>query len=190
MAMIQSPVKEWKSTSFTPELFQQMIDNLVDGATRSAAAEAAGINRDTFYRWMHSSHDIYDAVTRAEAQAELRATQAVKTAISGYKSRKVTVRDTKDGPQTTVEESDEFRPDMATWWLERRRRDDYGQRLDVRNMPDDVFNRILEAVSGNRGALTPQQYPSVPQTLLTSAPIIEVKEQTSEPAGSDGRESD
>jgi hypothetical protein len=87
---------------------------LCAGATRKAAAAAAGIGQSTFHYWMRSGagDDATDlqrrlvvAVEVAEGEAELRATATVDDAIG----------------------SGDWK--AAAWWLERRRREDWGRQL-------------------------------------------------------------
>ena len=79
------------------------------GNTRTAAAAYAGIHRDTLYAWLARRPMFAQAVEKAEADAEVRATATVLKA-----AQKGTWQ-------------------AAAWWLERRRPADYGRRgrLDV-----------------------------------------------------------
>lgn len=89
----------------SPERIQAVLNALRVGNTRRASAAAAGVSHETFYRWMDDV-TFSDAVTQAEAEAELRFLgQIAKHAASS--------------------------PQAAQWWLERRRRDDYGQKNAV-----------------------------------------------------------
>ena len=85
---------------------------LCAGATRKAAAAAAGIGQSTFHYWMRSGagDDATDLQRRLVvavevAEAELRATATVNDAIGGGDWK------------------------AAAWWLERRRREDWGRKL-------------------------------------------------------------
>ena len=79
-----------------------VLEALRQGNTRRAASEAAGIHHATFYRWIEEDATLNDAVKKAEADAEQEAIKHVRSAFG-------------DSWQA------------AAWWLERRRRDDFGR---------------------------------------------------------------
>ena len=81
-----------------------------DGASNRLAAQIAGINESTFYEWWrHSDPDISKPLHDAAAEFEMR---MVKQA-------------TRDTPMAG--------PANSQWWLERRRRDEYGRKDSVEN---------------------------------------------------------
>jgi hypothetical protein len=55
----------------SPEREQAIVNALRVGNTRRAAAAAAEVSKDTFYRWLEDA-TFCDAVEKAEADAELR----------------------------------------------------------------------------------------------------------------------
>ena len=68
--------RPWKVTQ---ELRAAMCELLRGGATRGEAARAAGVARDTFYRWLRRSPEFARAVEEAEAGAvAVRANAAAK----------------------------------------------------------------------------------------------------------------
>jgi len=79
-----------------------VIAALKAGATRTTAAGAAGIHRDTFYQWRKENPTFSYAVTRAEAQAEINCVESLFQAS----------------------ERGDWRAAVA--WLSRRRREDWG----------------------------------------------------------------
>jgi transposase len=86
----------------SPEREQAVLNALRVGNTRRASAAAAGISHALFYTWLEDE-TFLDAVTKAEADAELRFLgQVAKHAATS--------------------------PQAAQWWLERRRPDEYGKR--------------------------------------------------------------
>lgn len=93
-----------RPTKLTPAVEELILDALRKGNTRTAAAEYVGIPRETLSRWMARSVTFRHAVTRAEAEAEVHAVDALR---DGY----------DDG---------DWRAALA--WLERRRHDDWGRR--------------------------------------------------------------
>ncbi len=91
---------------YTPERSRLVLEAISGGATRKAAALHAGIDQDTFGRWLKRYADFADRIARAEADVEVRCTALILNAA------------TTD-------------PRHAEWWLERRRPDDYGRRDKV-----------------------------------------------------------
>lgn len=88
----------------TPEREAAIMNALRAGNTRRAAAEFAGVDHATFYRWLERDATLRDDVIKAEADAEVRfLNQIAKAAV--------------DGTWTA-----------AAWWLERRRPEAYARR--------------------------------------------------------------
>jgi hypothetical protein len=89
----------------SPEREQAVLNALRVGNTRRASAEAAGVSHTLFYTWLEDG-TFLDSVTKAEAEAELRFLgQVAKHAVTS--------------------------PMAAQWWLEKRRREDYGPKTAV-----------------------------------------------------------
>lgn len=82
---------------------EAILKALRNGATRTASAEAVGVHRGTLTTWIERDPAFRSRIEQAEAECELIMTAYVAKAV-------------KEG-------------DIATtrWWLERRRRDDYGK---------------------------------------------------------------
>lgn len=83
------------------------------------------MNHQTLYLLMASDPNALDAIVRAEQEAEHRATVRVTSAFED--------RDTRVATQN------------AQWWLERRRRQDYGPSLDLGKIPTE---RLVELLQG------------------------------------------
>ncbi len=81
---------------------------LRDGNTRRASCARAGVSEDALARWLKSSAAFAEAVTRAEADAEIDHVSNIR--LAGR---------------------EDWRASLA--WLERRRPDDWGKRdrLDI-----------------------------------------------------------
>ena len=93
-------------TKRSPEREQAILNSLRVGNTRRASARAAEVSEDTLANWMKADSVFFGAVTKAEADAELRFLgQVAKHAVKS--------------------------PQAAQWWLERRRPADYRQRTGV-----------------------------------------------------------
>jgi hypothetical protein len=93
-----------RPTKLTPTTERIILDALEDGATRTAAFEAAGISRARISTYLRRFVTFRDGVIAAEATAELRAVRTIGQAI--------VAGDWK----------------AASWWLERRRHGDWGRR--------------------------------------------------------------
>ncbi len=128
--MLAEPAPYYKRT---PETLQAICDALEAGCTRRAAAWTAGISHDCFYQWIASDSDAADAISRAEAKSEAVATRRVTSAFTDGDSRVATQN--------------------AQWWLERRRRADYGPSLDLGKVPTD---RLLELLAGAAAGTEPE----------------------------------
>lgn len=87
----------------TPATEKAILDALRAGSTRTAAAEAATVPRETLSRWMARNVTFRHAVLQAEAQAEIMMT--------------VRLRQLADNGSVTA----------IMFWLERRRREDWGR---------------------------------------------------------------
>ncbi len=105
----------------TPQRVEAILGVLRSGGTIAAAAGAAEVSQATVYRWLRADARFRDAVKRAEAGAELRFTTTIVDAAMGH-------------PAEYDDAGQLIRPEVksawqaAAWWLERRRREDYGQR--------------------------------------------------------------
>jgi len=84
------------------------IDAIRAGNTRTAAARYAGIDDVTFYRWLNKDRQFRSDIEKAEATAEVAHVANVLQASNNGSWQ------------------------ASAWWLERRRRADYG-RADIPN---------------------------------------------------------
>ncbi len=75
----------------TPEIIECIKVALASGAYAETAAAAAGVSKDTLYRWLRGARqthatplllELSDAVRKAMAQAELRDLQVVQVAAN------------------------------------------------------------------------------------------------------------
>jgi len=100
-----------------------ILDALRVGNTRTAA-EAAGVPRETVSRWIARNVTFRHAVTRAEAEAEVRAVGHITDAAAGGTWQ------------------------ASAWWLERRRHHDWGKvdRVEVE------VRRVAARVAAQTGA--------------------------------------
>ena len=79
-----------RPTKLTPEVSAVIIENILHGATYKDAAEAAGVNYDTFNEWMRAGaegkagkfSEFFGAVRKAEAQCRLNMTRVIQSAAA------------------------------------------------------------------------------------------------------------
>jgi hypothetical protein len=108
---------------------EKILQALKAGNTRRAAAGYAGIHWDTFYAWLADDPTFSDAVYQAEANPEvICATSIVKAAQKG---------DWRAGDK----------------WLSKRRRDEWGDEINVRLLSNEQLRALAGA--GEEGAGAP-----------------------------------
>jgi hypothetical protein len=100
---------------YTPQVVEQICNLLKGGNTRKTSAIAAGISEETFYTWMREKLEFSESVKKAEEIAVARNVAIINKAAG----------DTWQA---------------AAWWLERRRRDDFGKhdKVDINATVKDV----------------------------------------------------
>lgn len=169
-----------RPTKFTPEKGELIAERLRAGSTRKAAAESVGVWYTTLLDWLQRGaeaksgqfHDFHDAVQRAEADAEVRNAAILQKAANGWDAgKKIITRKTVFKPRkitradgTVIEESVPHEEVTETtheerlfdWraaesWLKRRHPEAWGDRIDVKNLPDDILVRLLNRAAAERG---------------------------------------
>ena len=103
-----------------------LLEALRKGNTRRAACAVADVTPETFYVRLRENLTFSDDVTRAENEAEAFYAGVLKTAAP-----------------------DDWR--AAESWLKRRRRDDWGDRLDLGKLTDEQVIRLLESEAATGG---------------------------------------
>jgi hypothetical protein len=120
---VRKPRAKPRRSLRSPEREQAIVNALRVGNTRRAAAAAAEVSKDTFYRWLEDA-TFCDAVEKAEADAELRFLGVIAKAAP-------------------------IRWQAAAWWLERRRHEEYGRRDRVETSID--IQREIELIAAEHG---------------------------------------
>lgn len=150
-----------------------ILKALKRGATRTAACEKAGIHRATFYEWLKdpTKATFSDEVTRAEAEAEIHHTDTIHEAAAGGALILETVNEQyRKGELVGTTTTRRYAPPdakAAAFWLERRRRQEYGKQVDVnhsgqldtspgsgrtpREMSDDELDQRIAALEAAAG---------------------------------------
>ena len=94
---------------FSKERTERVLEAIRAGATRRAAAGHAGIDHATLYRWLERNATFATLLTRVEDDVEVRWTATIlQASLEDWRA--------------------------VAWWLERRRPEAYGRRLDTDNV--------------------------------------------------------
>lgn len=137
-------------TKFTRKARQDAIcEALRRGSTRSAAIALVGCDYSTFMQWLRFMPQFAKAVIQAEAEAQQVYEEAVLKAVKGYEVVTVKETVTNTGFSTVTERKQEWHPDIAKFWLERRRRADYGPEINLRAIPSETLRELLPESSVN-----------------------------------------
>lgn len=132
-----------RPSKLTPETHAVIVDAILHGATYKDAAEAAGVEYNTFNEWMKKGVDsksgayreFNEAVGVANAQCAVNFTRVIQTAAAKGDAK------------------------FALEWLKRRRRADWGDNVDVTTnnqpleTPKDDNVRFERAISTLANAL-------------------------------------
>jgi hypothetical protein len=105
--------------AYSDAVRNRLLSGLRLGMTRAAAAGNAGISRQTFYDWINGDEGFAAEVEIAEGKAEARYTSTVS--------------------ESTRAESEGIRLKAASFWLERRRPNEWRDRTSVEvTLPPEV----------------------------------------------------
>ena len=124
----QKKKKRGRKCTYSLEKADLIIKYLEAGNTKKASYEALGIDATTFYRWVEKYENFANRIKEAEARAEIRNVAIINKAA-----------------QTSWQAS--------AWWLERRRKEDYGKKeqldvttngKDINQLSDEELNARLE----------------------------------------------
>lgn len=136
-----------RPSKLTAELTDEICESLALGAPVETAAEAAGIDHATLYRWIDRGirgeepyAALCEAVMRARAKAEL---DLLRSAAAG---------DEKGVSYGQAR--------AACWLLERTRPTKYGQRINLKL--EEAVSEVLEVV---RGVCSPEDFARICERL-------------------------
>lgn len=171
-----------RPTKFNKAAGERICENLRSGCSRKAAAESVGVDYRTLLNWVEAGEkaksgeffQFFQALTRVEAEVELRNTSVMAKAAAGWDagSVKVTTRSvvkikrTVHPDGTIVDEpvvlqltsreettTKEFDWRAALEFLKRRRREDWGDHVNVDL--DREIAQLLAQLAGGGEAQTP-----------------------------------
>jgi len=109
---------------------ERVLTALRAGNTRTASAAYAGIHKDTFYAWMQADSVFSDAVSKAEADAEVRHVANIAKAAG------------------------EGSWQASAWWLERRRYEEWKRRDGIEWGKLSIGQLLALATASDPGAET------------------------------------
>lgn len=118
-----------RKTKRTPEVEKRIVDALRVGASRKDACDAAGVGERTFYEWLEDFPQFSQAVTHAEGACASLMAATIYEAARGQKDWRA-----------------------AESWLKRRRREEWGDSLDLRKLSDEELIARTKAILGGDGA--------------------------------------
>jgi transposase-like protein len=164
-----------RPSKLTPERAQAIVASVVNGATQSAAARAAGVGETTLYAWLRRGEDALDAVTD-ETLDPLERLQFVESSERLYAE----FRQAMTHAQGTIEQAvaselyrDAVRPaeQGGDWrarvaWLERRNPPDWRPPARIEHdATDRLASMLADAITlGEPDDLTAAAVPSGPST--------------------------
>ena len=117
-----------KTKAYTPMAarIEKIIKNMQLGHSKTAAAAAAGVSYDTFQHWQNRPV-VAEAIAQAEAEGELLHSRVIHKAATGFEVKHTRTITNEDGSQKVIiDESTEFDWKASKYWLEARRRREWG----------------------------------------------------------------
>jgi hypothetical protein len=105
----------------------KILEALKNGNTRRASFQSVGLSSETFYRWLETNQTFSNAVMEAEAAAELTCAGTILACAEGGDWR------------------------AADKWLSKRRRDDWADEINVRDLSIDQLLALARASAGAVG---------------------------------------
>jgi len=118
--------------ALTDEVERTIVDALLGGNYLNVAAAYANISDTTLYRWLNDDRPRYrrfrEAISRARAQAEVRATAKLQELIVGGIVKRRSVTTAPDGTRTVEEERSLPDGKAIGFYLERAHPERWGRR--------------------------------------------------------------
>jgi transposase len=147
-----------RPSKFTPDVRQKIVNAVRGGNGRETSARVAGISEATLYGWLDRGrreksgqfNEFYEAVQKAEAEAEVEAVLRIRQASIGGQvvSRKTTTRTNRAGETVTRVDETYSRPEWqaAAWLLERKYPGRWGrrERLEVEHVLREQAERLAK----------------------------------------------
>jgi hypothetical protein len=141
-----------RPTKYSEARARKICAAIAKGNTRRVAAALAGIDESTLYEWANQYPEFSKSLDHADAKAEAGYAGIFRKAALGYAATRTRTTVKADGMAETVTETHrEFDWRAAESWLKRRRPDDWGDKIDVKQLPDDALIRLLNRATRQRG---------------------------------------
>lgn len=141
-----------RPAKYTPERREAILAGLRAGLTRTAACARVDVHVTQLERWCERFASFATEVAHAEAEAESQYTAIIAQAARPHDVTETTTTTGPNGELVKTVVRREFDWRAALEWLKRRRRDEWGDSIDVRKLPDDTVVRLLNAAAGGGGA--------------------------------------
>lgn len=151
---------------FTKDRQARFLAAIREGNTKRASAAIAGVSTPTVDRLIAKSENFVLAYARAQAEAEERMVATIVKAATGYTETKIE-RMTDDRGRETQKITTTRKVDAgaAQFWLERRRRDDWGPKVEV-EAGEDLSGWLKDLTSGIVGRMEGSGESRAPQPVL------------------------
>jgi hypothetical protein len=141
-----------RPTKFTPLKAGKIIQSLKAGATRAAACGVVRIEESTLSRWIARYASFAQHILAAEREAEARYIGVIAKAAFGHEVIKTTRVLKADGSvEEKTETYHEYDWQAARFWLSRRRREDWGDRVEI-ELKKDIEALVTELTSHETAA--------------------------------------
>jgi hypothetical protein len=129
---------------YTLDRADRIAQGISAGLSKHAASSLGAVTEDTLARWEKRYAGFAAKIAHAEAEAEARYIGVIAKAAFGHEvvERKEVHKENGD-VEVTVTTRHEYDWQAARWWLSRRRRQDWGDRLDI-TLHGEIENLIAQ----------------------------------------------
>jgi hypothetical protein len=127
-----------RPTKYNEERAKPILERLRAGNTRKASVESIGIAYTTFLEWLENFPNFATSVAQAESEAEVRNATILAKAANGWETEETVTTTLPDGTvKTVVTKGREYDWRAAESWLKRRRRDEWGDNINLSRLSDE-----------------------------------------------------
>lgn len=121
-----------RPTKYTKIKADKIVEGLRAGMTRTAASALVEIPASTLFRWCNRYASFATRVELAEQEAEARYIGVIAKSAFGHDvTERKEIHKANGDVETTITTKREYDWQAARYWLSRRRREDWGDRVDI-----------------------------------------------------------